>query len=319
MRRLMALLLLLLCVSPPVAWGDDPLLQASCDPIEGRWIAREGTNLIKIPHLAVSQGNNWSSSFDSIPCYIENQTISGAFQGENDSAGSWVEAAIFRFDISTFLSVFQSMDRRAKMEGNVSRQMLNSTADASFTLDGLPAGMYTVSVFDENSSAVLSSTPLFVTKADLTLQMPSNITAGDYAKLKVNLSLAEGRSAYPSNNESRIFAAIMISRQDYENASLHIASNGTEGSLNSTLSLKDKSMQMQGLPAISSDLLMKVLYLLPMNSAVGMQEAKANESVTEILLITDREWEKGSYILTCGVYSPGSGLLGLKQMAVEVI
>jgi methanogen extracellular protein (TIGR04279 family) len=62
---------------------------------------------------------------------------------------------------------------------------------------------------------------------------------------------------------------------------------------------------------------MKVLYLLPMNSAVGMQES--NESGTEILLITDREWEKGSYILTCGVYSPGIGLLGLKQMSVEVI
>ena len=133
------------------------------------------------------------------------------------------------------------------------------------------------------------------------------------------MSLAEGRSSYPSNNESRVFAAIMISRRDYENASLHIASNGSEGSLNSTLSLKDKSMQMQGLPAISSDLLMKVLYILPMDSAVGMQEAKADESGTEILLITDREWEKGSYILTCGVYSPRIGLLGLKQIAVEII
>ena len=316
----MALLLLLLCFSPPVAWADDSLPQAFySDPIEGRWIAQEGTNLIKIPHLAISQGNNWSSLFDSIPVYVENQTIKGTFRGASGSAGSWVGLAITRFNISAFLSVFQPMDSRVKMGGNVSRQMLNSTADASFALDGLPFGMYTVSVFDENSSAVLSATPLFVTKADLTLQMPSNITAGDYAKLRVNMSLAEGRSAYPSNNESRVFAAIMISRRDYENASLHIASNGTEGSLNSTLSLKDKSMQMQGLPAISSDLLMKVLYLLPMNSAVGMQEAKANESGTEILLITDREWEKGSYILTCGVYSPGSGLLGLKQMAVEII
>ena len=316
----MALLLLLLCVYPPVAWADDPLRQAfRDDPIEERWIALEGTNLIKIPHLSVSQGDNWSSSFDSIPCYIENQTIRGAFRGASDSAGSWVEAAIFRFDISAFLSVFQAMDRRAKVEGNVSRQMLNSTAGASFALDGLPAGMYTISVIDGNSSAVLSSMPLFVMKTDLTLQMPTNITAGEYAKLRVDMPLAEGRSAYPSNNESRIFAAIMISRRDYENASLHIASNGTEGSLNSTLSLKDKSMQMQGLPAISSDLLMKVLYLLPMNSAVGMQEAKADELGTEILLITDREWEKGSYILTCGVYSHGSGLLGLKQMEVEII
>jgi methanogen extracellular protein (TIGR04279 family) len=317
MRRLMALLLLL-CVSPPGTWADDQVSEAfHSDPIEGRWIAPEGTNLIKIPHLAFSQGNNWSSSFDSIPVYVENQTIRGAFRGASEAAGSWVEVAITQFDISEFLSVFQATDRRVNMEGDVSRQILNSTADASFTLDGLPAGMYTAYVFDENSSAMLSATPLLVTMADLTLQMPTNITAGDYAKLKVNMSLAEGRGAYQSNNQSRVFAAIMISCRDYENTSLHIASNNTEGSLNSTLSLKDKSMQMQGLPVISSDLLMKVLYLLPMNSAVGMQES--NESGTEILLITDREWEKGSYILTCGVYSPGIGLLGLKQMSVEVI
>jgi len=302
-------LLLLLCVSPPAALADNP--------IEGPWIALEGTNLIKIPHLAISQGNNWSSPFDSIPVYIENQTINGTIQGAGEAAGPWVGLAITRFDISEFLTLFLATDSRMKMEGNVSRHKLNSTANTSFTLDGYPCGMYTVLIFDENSSAVLSATPLFVTKADLTLQMPSNITAGDYAKLKVNMSLAEDQSAYQSNNQSRVFAAIMISRQDYENTSLHITGNGTEGSLNSTLSLKDNSMQMQGLPAISSELLMKVLYLLPMNSAVGMQES--NESGTEILLITDREWEKGSYILTCAVYIAKSGLLGLKQMAVEVI
>lgn len=34
MRRLMALLLFLLCVSPPVAWADDPLLPNGLDD---RW------------------------------------------------------------------------------------------------------------------------------------------------------------------------------------------------------------------------------------------------------------------------------------------
>ena len=78
-----------------------------------------------------------------------------------------------------------------------------------------------------------------------------------------------------------------------------------------------KSLEINGEPSLSTDLLMKVMYLLPQNSAVGMQESK--NPVADLALITDTEWPKGIYILTSAIYSPGSGLSGLKQEAVEVI
>ena len=314
MRNEMALLLLI-CMSPLLAWADEsrPVAHSS-DPHEGGWGALEGTNLIKIPVLNVNQGMNWSQPFDYLPVYAENQPIRGTFWGPRNRAGSDVRIAISRFNTSDLLSAFQVIESEAKTEEKGSRAVLNSTGDARFSLKGLSSsGMYTVFIFDENSSAVLSMMPLLVTKGDLTLQMPANITAGDFARLRVNMSPPDNESI----NQSRIFAAILVSRKDYENARLVLVSKGTEESLNSTLSVGNKSMQMRGLPSLSMELLMQMLYLLPRNSTAGMQESK--DSGADILLITDPEWEKGSYILTCGVYSSGKGLWGLKQEAVEVI
>jgi methanogen extracellular protein (TIGR04279 family) len=169
---------------------------------------------------------------------------------------------------------------------------------------------------DENNSVILSALPLLISKAELTPQMPDNIKAGDFMQLRVNISALNNESISQSNNNSRIFAAIMISRKDYENASLKLDTNGTMESRKSTLILGDKSMQIQ-LSNISSEQLMPLLYLLPENSAIGIQESK--ESWADILLITDENWDKGSYILTYAVYSPGKGLLGLNQETVEVV
>jgi methanogen extracellular protein (TIGR04279 family) len=314
MRKEMALLLVI-CMSPLLAWADEsrPVAHGS-DPHEGGWIALEGTNLIKIPVLNVNLGMNWSQPFDYLPVYAENQPIRGTFWGPRNRAGSEVRIAISRFNTSDLLSAFQVIESEAKTKEKGSRAVLNSTGDARFSLRGLSSsGMYTVFIFDENSSAVLSMMPLLVTKGDLTLQMPANITAGDFARLRVNKSLPDNESI----NQSSIFAAILISRKDYENARLVLVIKGTDESLNSTLSIGTKSMQMRELPSLSMELLMQMLYLLPRNSTAGMQESK--DSGADILLITDPEWEKGSYILTCGVYSSGKGLWGMKQEAVEVI
>jgi methanogen extracellular protein (TIGR04279 family) len=169
--------------------------------------------------------------------------------------------------------------------------------------------MYMISVIDVNNSTLLSALPLLVTPGEMSLDAPAQIAAGDVMTLKANMSAAE--------NVSKIFAAMMISRTDYENASLSLNSSGTEKDLNSTLSLANKSITMRGIPKISSELLMQIITLLPMDSAVGMQETKGEGA--EIILITGAEWEKGSYILICGVYSPGRGLLGIKEKMIEVI
>jgi methanogen extracellular protein (TIGR04279 family) len=221
------------------------------------------------------------------------------------------------FSVSALLWAFDAIENATEGRETIERRgqiiSLNGTGDATFALNGTMSGMYIILFLDENSSRALSATPLLVTVGTLGLQMPANITAGDFAKLKVNLSFADNRT----NNQSMIFAAVMLSCRDYDNASIILQGNGSEESLNSTLTLANRSMRIVGLPRLSTDLLSKAVYLLPSDSAIGMQERK--EPWADIMLITDPAWEKGGYILTCGVYSPGKGLLAVKQQAVEIV
>ncbi len=176
------------------------------------------------------------------------------------------------------------------------------------SLNGRISGMYTLLVAEENSTRVLSATPLLVTKRAIALELPASLKAGDALKMKVNASSAV--------NLSRVYAGIIIRRQDYENASILISSRGPAEMPNTTLTLAGKSVQMPGTPKIS-DLLMNAFTILPRNSAVGLQES--NDDEVELQLVTDAQWEKGSYILICFVYSPDEGLIGAKQETVEVI
>jgi len=314
MRKEIALLLLI-CMLPLLSWAEESRPVACInDSQKGGWIVLEDANLIKIPVLNVNQGMNCSKPFDYLPVYAENQPIRGTFWGPENGADSEVRIAISRFNASDLLSVFQVIESEAMTKEKGSGARLNNTGDVRFSIKG-PSdwGMYMVSIFDENSSAVLAMLPLLVTKGELTLQMPANITAGDFARVRVEMSPPDNQSI---NNQSSIFAAILISRKDYENARLVLDIKDTDESLNSTVSLGNKSMKMQGPPRFSMELLLQTLYLLPRNSTAGMQESK--DPGADILLITDSEWEKGSYILTCGVYSSEKGLWGLKQEAVEV-
>jgi len=118
-------------------------------------------------------------------------------------------------------------------------------------------------------------------------------------------------------NQSKFFVVIMMSRKDYENASLDIAKNNTTNIFDITLSLGSKSLQIQGPPKISTEFLMNLLTLLPTNSAVGLQES--TQPGVDLILLPEKSWEKGEYILTGGIYSPGKGLLGTKQSEIEVI
>jgi hypothetical protein len=76
-------------------------------------------------------------------------------------------------------------------------------------------------------------------------------------------------------------------------------------------------MSIDGPLKISSELLMSLLPLLPANSAIGLQES--TQQGVDLILLPDKSWEKGEYILTGGVYSPGKGLLGIKQSKVLIV
>jgi hypothetical protein len=105
----------------------------------------------------------------------------------------------------------------------------------------------------------------------------------------------------------------MVSLKDYRNASLKTTSDGQNITTNITFG--QNSVQIQGVPGFSRDFLLSLFSLLPGNSAVAMVES--NQSEATFNLISDREWETGSYILTAAVYSQGR-VSGIKQEVVEV-
>ena len=313
MKKKMSLRLLLClflaCLSP-ASWAEENAsLAPSEHQAESGWVALQDSSLLNIPNLKIEEKTVWRYPYESIPVLGENLTIKGIFWGPSSMADSKVAVSISSFNTSAFLAAFQPMDEGARILGEASRLELNRSGDAPFVLNETNSGMYMISVIDENNSTTLSALPLLVTPGEISIDAPAQIAAGDVFTLKANISKAE--------KVSKIFAAMMISRTDYENASVNININSTEKDLNSTLSLGNKSTTMRGIPRISSELLMQIITLLPMDSAVGMQETEGEEA--EIILITGAEWEKGNYILICGVYSPGRGLLGIKEKMIEVI
>jgi methanogen extracellular protein (TIGR04279 family) len=304
------LCLFLACLSPSSSWAEENASLAYFGhPAESGWVELQDGSHLNIPNLNMEEKTVWRYPYENIPVYIQNQTIKGILRGPSDMAGSEVAVSISSFNTSAFLGAFQAKEYSARNFGEVSRLKLNRSGEASFALNKTCNGMYMISVIDENNSTILSALPLLVTPGEMSLDAPVQIVAGEVLTLKANISDAE--------NVSKIFAAIMISRTDYENASVSLNSSGTEEDLNSTISLGNKSINMRGIPRISSELLMQIITLLPMDSAVGMQETEGEGA--EIILITGAEWEKGNYVLICGVYSPGRGLLGIKEKMIEVI
>jgi hypothetical protein len=288
MREKLALLLLLIF---PI-FGDS----SEMGPI-----SLEGNDMLIMPKMSIPEEAKGMELFNRLPVYSINQSIIGTFLFPHQEDASNISVCISPLNLSSYLSGDQGT-RGFREKG--------CTNGTPFQLSINSSGMYSLNFIDENNSSVLISMPLLITQGQTVLQMQSIAKANEpFIHVKMNTT-ARG-------NQSKIFAAIMISRKDYENASLGMAMNKTSNSFDLTLSLESKSLQIQGPPKISSELLMNLLPLLPANSAVGLQES--TQQGVDLILLKDKPWEKGDYILTCGVYSPGKGLLGIKQSEVEVV
>jgi len=270
-------------------------------------IMLNGTNFIKAPEISFSMpGFNWTYPYSYYPIYSEGQSISGAFTGTDQQADINVRLSISDFNLSKFFSA-SAVDITG-----VGRDMplikLNSTGAGNFTLQGQQNGTYTLSAIDELNSTVLSMLPLVVTAQEISVNSSKKVLAGGALKVTVN--------SPGSDNLTKYYGAIMVSSKDYEGIKLDIASNGNQENLSSTIAFGNRSMTIQGLPSISSELLLNLFAILPQDSAVGMQPTTKHEA--EFYLMTDSGWEHGSYILTCVVYSPEKGILGMRQIPVEV-
>lgn len=302
--RALLTLLLLIIASAFHAEAIEPVYAGQ--PLDG--IVLEGTNLIKAPETNfVRPGANWTYPYSYYPIYAEGQPISGTYFGPDRLAGSKVGIYVSSFSVSEFLN---SSFTPANIRSEESYVSLNSTGDAHFTITGISSGTYTLTlcVVDGLNSTVLSALPLIVTAQDASIDSQTKVIAG--GALKVTVKMPQQPREF-----KRYYGAVMVSRKDYEGIRLDIISNAGK-SLSSTIALGNRSTQIQGLPSLSTNLLMKMFSMLPQNSAVAMQESTKPEA--EFYLITDPEWERGNYILTCVIYSSGKGILGLCQKAVEV-
>lgn len=297
------LLLLLIFPISVTALSNSSLTFSSNSPGMGA-IGLEGNNTLLMPKMSIPEGAVEIGPLDLLPVYSLNQSIIGSFLITPQAGASNISVCVSPLNLSSYLSGYQ--DTRSS-SGKECAKTNNGT---SFQLSIASGGLYSLNFVDENKTNALRSLPLLVTEGQTVLQMPGNVDAKEpFIQVRMNTT-APG-------NQSKFFAAIMISRKDYENASLRIAKNMTTNSLDITLSLASKSLQIKGPLRISTELLMNLLPLLPANSAVGLQESTLQE--VDLILLPDKSWEKGKYILTGGIYSPGKGLLGIKQGEVEII
>ncbi len=304
--RLQIFLISLLSLCFAIQAQEDTAIPDNIGLPEGNWISLEGNNTIKMPSVSfVGPEANWTYPFPFFPVYAENQSISGSFLGQSGLADSEMKACISSFHMLDLLG----QSRARANAGCSSPTRLNDTGDGRFSLEGITSGLYTITVMDAVSSAVFAATPVLVVKREIEVNLSPQVTAGDV--LEVNMKTRSSK-----DNETMFYGAIMVSSEDYGTARLNIASNGTEESILSTIAIGNRSMQVQGMPAVSMDLLMRMLDILPQNSAVAMQES-AGKSV-DLYLFTDQDWAKGEYILTCAAYSPKNGLMSLRQKTVEM-
>jgi len=297
--RSIRLLLLLVCLLTALSsaeikpCGDESGNKAIID--------LESIHAIRMPHLSI--GTNWTYPYAQIPIFSENQSINGSSTFYEN--GSLIELCISRFSVTELLRT-----QVVKTPANCTGQSLalNQTTDANFTLPELTSGLYTISAFDMSSTQQIEALLLLVTKERLSLQLPESILAGEPLNIKANIS---------GLNLSKIFGAVMISAKDHENMSLTLISEESGSGYSSILKLGDKVQNLSSLTNISSDMALQLLYLLPSNSAAGMQESTKSE--VELALLTDAAWQKGDYILTCAVYSEKEGLLDIKQAKIRVM
>jgi hypothetical protein len=265
-------------------------------------ITLEGNDLLLMPKMSFAEG-----AISSLPVYSQSQSIIGAFLPQGDVSN--ISVCLSPFNLSFYLSSYGHEEKKCAITSPAAKGSTEGNG-TSFQLASNSSGMYSLNLVAENNSSVLISMPLLITEGAVVLQTPSIVKADDpFIQVKMNTTV--------QGNQSKIFAAVMICRKDYENASLGMARNDTSNSVDLNMSLGSKSLQIEGPLKISSELLMKLLPLLPASSAVGLQES--TQPGVDLVLLTDKPWVKGEYILTGGIYSPGKGLLGIKQQEIEVI
>lgn len=175
---------------------------------------------------------------------------------------------------------------------------------------GKRSGLYAVYALDRNRSMIVPAQAIFLTEGEAVLQA-EDIILWENQSIRINLSI--GRE----DGHRKLFAAAIMPRKEYDNATIMLVANESGPRPVLALSSGSRSMEIEANPATLQGQLMDLISLLPENSAVSMQEA--TQSAVDLILLTDGGWEKGEYVINCAIYCPGMGVAGLKQKFVEVV
>lgn len=320
MRMIIALFSLLVFVFCSTAQNDSAVGLSNASRSYG--IDMESNDSLIIPQMRFSDRENGSVSslnlLRSIPIYLSGQSIIGNIQvlqnrSEFDCSSSGLSVCISPFSLTQFLSGLP--DAASVSRVNCSSRIndindTNCTNSSEFQINDAKSGMYAAYLIDETDSKVIDAVPLILTQENIVLQMPDKVLSDEpFILVKMNTT--------GQGNSSKFFAAIMLSQSDYDNISLNLSKNKSNEHIDITLCIGDRSMQVPNPPQVSTEFLMNMLPLLPQNSTIGLQES--TQSGADLILLTDKPWNRGNYILTCGVYSSEKGLLGIKQSEVRVI
>lgn len=176
-------------------------------------------------------------------------------------------------------------------------------------MTGKRSGLYAIYALDRNRSLIAPAQAFFLTEGDAVLQAEDRHPS-ETQSIRINLS------SIRDDGRRRLFAAAIMSRKDYDNATIMMIMNESKPWPVLALSSASRAMEIEANPATFQGKLMDLISLMPENSAISMQES--TQSSVQLVLLADEAWEKGDYVINCAVYSPGIGIEGIKQKIIEV-
>jgi methanogen extracellular protein (TIGR04279 family) len=310
--KVMVICLCLLCAGAAAAldhsYSNDTSLNA-----DGNWIELQGENSIKLPMVSLSRASvNWTYPIASHPVYHESQMINATFFGSRDLANETIEVFVDDLAYSSFMRAVDVLDGPANFTatfGTFGPYRLNSTGDASFSLQGMAAGIYSIYVAFENSSWPLSASPLLVTETDMEVSTPPVTSAGDLLAVKVKLD--DGYDGRPLT-----YGTFIVSAEDYRALTFNITGDGSRPGTVVNLRWNEEALSILGDSDIGWDLLARMLMIFPRDSAAALQDSVDGE--VTLYMITEDDWAPGAYILTSIVLSQ-EGVVGLNQTEVMIV
>jgi hypothetical protein len=263
----------------------------------------------RTPHIIISwQESNGYAQYNRIYLLESDKNISGIYHG--GLVNSTLSVGTAKINVS---GIRDALDEIIFLldEVNASFGMpvrADGEGVARFNISGLAQGNYLLHL--NNESQLLYTQPLIIAE-EFSSKAPVMISSGDTVKCMAGFKIKDIDKAY-------YYAAILMPVYDFENFRIYVNGNRDNETTNKTASITLSSGDASlNVPSRLEDFPLPDLFsIIPFNSAFAFQ--KATSSNVELYLMTDENWPRGKYILTCAAYSPGIGIAGIEQRFIDI-